>query len=99
MVKARSANNVKNTHTHGVGGMDRAPPAQDNNGPTSTMGRENRAQGRTASGGKVQFSNSAALRLAPPIGDPGIIPAAFSRLALTSCDLYQLIAAPGVVGI
>ena len=44
----------------GVGGMDRAPPARDNNGPASTVDREGRARGETAGGGKVRFGDSAA---------------------------------------
>ena len=42
----------------GVGGIDRALPARDNNRPASKVEREGRARGRTASGGKVQFSDS-----------------------------------------
>ena len=45
----------------GVGGIDRAPPARDSNGPASTVEQEDRARGGTASGGNVRFGDSAAL--------------------------------------
>ena len=43
--------------------MDRAPPVRDNTGPASTVEREGRARGGTASGGKVRFGDSEALQL------------------------------------
>ena len=49
----------------GVGGMDRAPPTRDNNGPVKTVEGGCRARGGTASGGKVRFGDSEALQLAP----------------------------------
>ena len=48
----------------GVGGIDQAPPARDNNGPANTVEQEGRARGRIARGGKVRFGDNAALQLA-----------------------------------
>ena len=48
-----------------VGGMDRARPARDNNGPAKMLEREDRARGGAARGGNVQFGDSVALRLGP----------------------------------
>ena len=47
----------------GFGGIDRAPPARDSNGPASMAGRESRARSETAGdgtsrGGKVRLGDS-----------------------------------------
>ena len=48
------------TFSAGVGGMDRAPLARDNNGPASMVGREGKARDGTASDGKVRLGDSSA---------------------------------------
>ena len=52
----------------GFDGMDRAPPAQDSNGPAVMAEREGRARGETAkggtaSGGKVRLSDNPSRQL------------------------------------
>ena len=54
----------------GVGGMNRAPLARDNNGPASTVGQESRARGGYTSYGKVRFGDRVSLQWPPPSGTP-----------------------------
>ena len=60
----------------GFGGMDRAPPARDSNGPESMVERERRARGGTssggtASGGKVRLGDNSSQQLGPFRGGLG----------------------------
>ena len=87
-----------------VGGMNRAPPARDSNGPASMAERESRTRGETASGeaangGKVWLGDNLSRQLAPSIVNPGTNPATFSSFGLIYDDLRQPIPAPGIVAI
>ena len=60
----------------GFGGIDRAPPARDSNGPASMAERESRARSETAgdgtaSGGKVRLGDSPSRQLGPLQRGPG----------------------------
>ena len=95
--------NVQNKGA-GFGGMDRAPPARDSNGPASMVEREGRATGGTTSGGtacggRCGLATTHLDILAPSIENAGANPAAFSCFVLIYDDLRQPIPAPGIVAI
>ncbi|CAN0385824.1 unnamed protein product, partial [Ascophyllum nodosum] len=88
----------------GFGGIDRAPPTRDSNGPASMATRESRARSETAGdgaacGGKVRLGDNSSRQLGPFQRGPGMNPAAFSCFALIYDDLRQPIPAPGIVAI
>ena len=55
----------------GFGGMDRAPPARDSNGPASTAEREGRAKRGSASCGKVRLGDNPSRELGSLHQGPG----------------------------
>ena len=89
----------------GVGGMGRAPSAQDNNGPASMVERGDRATGETAGGGtanssgKLRLSDNSARHLGPLHRGLGYE----SRRVLLFCPDLRLfpkpIPAPGIVAL
>ena len=86
------------------GGIDRAPPARDSNGPASMAERESRARSEiagdgTASGGKVQLGDNPSRQLGPLHRGPGYESRRVFCFALIYDDLRQPIPAPGIVAI
>ena len=73
-----------------VGGIDRAPPARDNNGPASTVAREGRGRGETV----VEEKYSLALQLGPLHRGLGY---KFRRFFLPCPDLQLVPAHPSPV--